>query len=497
VNAGASGPTQLLPHEFEGLRRVIRQVAGIHLRETKKPLVAGRLQRRLRELGLESFSDYLRLVEDSANGDERKELINCITTNKTSFFREPHHFDFLRGKVIPEILERVRAGMPKRIRIWSAGCSTGQEPWTIAMTVADALGSLAGWDVRILASDLDTNVLESAEHAVYDDEELASVPAPLRDRWFEPVAGGHRVNGALRALVTFRRINLVDFSSWKIRTHFDVIFCRNVAIYFDRPTQEALFDGLASLLEPTGYLLSGHSENLHGLSHVLRPLGNTVHVPMAQPSGALRGPRPAPAVQPRNIPPSPSPSSSPSPSPSTPEIAIQVGGVQASATGARLRTTLGSCIAVCLHDPEAQVGGMNHFLLPHDRTGNRGPSSFGVHAMEMLINAMMKLGGERHRFVAKVFGASQQFGPGSQHHVAKKNADFVLRFLADEGIPVVAQKLGARSALSVVFDTAEGRAFVRTFNRAPGVVEAERRHLAALSSASRSFADDITFFGAA
>ncbi len=487
MTAGSSGPTQLLPHEFEGLRRVIRQVAGIHLRETKKPLVAGRLQRRLRELGLESFSEYLRLVEDSANGDERKELINCITTNKTSFFREPHHFDFLRGKVIPEIVERVRAGMPRRIRIWSAGCSTGQEPWTIAMTVADALGSLAGWDVRILASDLDTNVLETAERAVYDDEELASVPAPLRDRWFESFAGGHRVKGPLRTLVTFRRINLVEFSSWKIRTHFDVIFCRNVAIYFDRPTQEALFDGLASLLEPTGYLLSGHSENLHGLSHVLRPLGNTVHVPLAQPSGALRRPQPAPAVQARNTP----------LSTSTPEIALQVGGVQASATGARLRTTLGSCIAVCLHDREARVGGMNHFLLPHDRTGSRGPSSFGVHAMEMLINAMMKLGGERHRFVAKVFGASEQFGSGSQHHVAKKNADFVLRFLAEEGIPVVAQKLGGRAALSVVFETAEGRAFVRTFDRAPDVVEAERRHLAALSSRRRAFDDDITFFGAA
>lgn len=493
MNAGTSGPTRLLPHEFEGLRRVIRQVAGIHLRETKKPLVAGRLQRRLRALGLETFSDYLRLVEDSANGDERKELINCITTNKTSFFREPHHFDFLRGKVIPEVVERARAGMPKRIRIWSAGCSTGQEPWTIAMTVADALGSLAGWDVRILASDLDTNVLEAAERAVYDDEELASVPAPQRDRWFEPVAGGQRVKAPLRSLVTFRRINLVDFSSWKIRTHFDVIFCRNVAIYFDRPTQEALFDGLASLLEPTGYLLSGHSENLHGLSHVLRPLGNTVHVPVAQSGGALRGPRPAPVEQARHMP----PSTSTSTSTSTSEIALQVGGVQASAAGARLRTTLGSCIAVCLHDPESRVGGMNHFLLPHDRTGNRGPSSFGVHAMEMLINAMMKLGGERHRFVAKVFGASEQLGPGSQSHVAKKNADFVLRFLAEEGIPVVAQKLGGRSALSVVFDTAEGRAFVRTFNRAPDVAEAERRHLAALSSASRAYDDDITFFGAA
>ena len=172
------------------------------------------------------------------------------------------------------------------------------------MTVAEALGSLAGWDVRILASDIDTRVLQKAERAVYDDELLESVPSGLRDRWFERAEGGRRVKGALRSLVAFRRMNLVAPSTWTIRTRFDVIFCRNVAIYFDRPTQDAMFTALAGLLEPTGYLLSGHAENLHWLSHILRPLGKTIHVPAAPSATLQRSPDPIlnevvpPAVRP-------------------------------------------------------------------------------------------------------------------------------------------------------------------------------------------------------
>lgn len=285
MNAKPAGPAELLPHDFERFRQLIRRLAGIDLRDTKRDLVAGRVQRRLRELGLSSFSEYLRLLEEDAT--EHEEFINSITTNKTSFFRESHHFDFLRETVLPEIALRARAGGPRRIRIWSAGCSTGQEPWTIAMVLADTLGLLAGWDVRILASDLDTSVLGAAARATYTGLELEDVPEKERARHFVAAPGGYRVRDSLRALVTFRRINLVAPEAWTIRTNFDVIFCRNVAIYFDQPTQALVFGELASRLEPTGYLITGHSENLHGLTHLVRPIGQTVHVPAASPRAAL------------------------------------------------------------------------------------------------------------------------------------------------------------------------------------------------------------------
>ena len=501
--------------EFEALRKVIRTATGIAMSEQKRELVAGRLAPRLRALSLSTFSDYLRFLSADATGAETNELVNRITTNKSSFFREPHHFDVLRTRLIPDLLDRAAApGGQKRIRIWSAACSNGQEPWSLAMTIADALGSLAGWDIRILASDLDTNVLATAERATYDEIATDDIPAALRAKYLEPAGNGEsRVIAPLRSLVTFRRLNLVEPSSWNVRTRFDAILCRNVAIYFDRPTQEVLFRGLAALLEPTGYLMSGHSENLHWLSSVLRPVGNTVHVLASAATSqavVIDAPPPPPSVRASMSPHvstalSPVLSARPKAQPasglrrSVPidgkrEIAIQVGGIHASARGAIVRTTLGSCVAACLYDLEAGIGGMNHFLLPEDRSGIRGPTNFGVHAMEMLINSIMKLGGDRRRFVAKLFGgADQQIA--SAMTVGQKNAEFAIRFLEEEGIPIVGQKIGGSAAMMVVFDTATGKAQVKTLERSQEVASAERSHVASLAKQAQTIPDDITFFG--
>lgn len=500
--------------EFDGLRKIIREVAGITLSDQKRELVAGRLQSRLRALGFTSFAEYLPYVTAEKAGEEGRELINCITTNKTSFFREPHHFAFMRERVIPDLLERVRGGAPRKIRIWSAGCSMGHEPWTIAMTLAESIGSLAGWDIRILASDLDTNVLATAEEAIYDEIALADVPAPLRAKYFQASRSGdgfYRVAAQLRSLVTFRRINLTAPASWSIRTQFDMVFCRNVAIYFDRPTQATVFTSLANQLTPHGYLVSGHSENLHWLSDVITPVGNTIHVrtgtvPSAPKSGVRPSARPrAPEAPPRatlatrtaqrpaaprahlQLPATTS-------SPSGREIAIQAGGVHASAEGITIRTLLGSCVAVCLYDPAVRIGGMNHFLLPADTGGgDRAPSTFGVHSMELLINGLMKLGADRRRLVAKVFGGGSVIG-GLTTAIGQRNVAFAREFLSDEGIQVVAQKVGATSALSVLFDTGTGTARVKELAAEPDVVRDERRCLQDLAR-PRSVDQDITFFG--
>lgn len=492
------GLTELDAREFEELRRFIHQTTGIALGDTKQPLVASRLGKRLRALGLASFTDYLRYLETDPTGVEAAELVNCITTNKTSFFREQHHFDVLARTVVPAIVERARRGGARRIRVWSTASSTGQEPWTIAMTLARALGSLAGWDVRILASDIDTNVLETAEAAVYDEEALADVPPDLRESAFERLSGGRRrVVAALRALVTFRRINLVA-PPWPIRTKFDVVFCRNVAIYFDRPTQQRLFEDLAAQLEPDGYLMSGHSENLHWMSHVLRPAGSTVY----RPTTAAAAPRLAAAPPPTRTMSGvrSAARARTSADADKPLVSIQAGGMHVAVRPTRIRTTLGSCVAACLWDPARRIGGMNHFMLPEAGTSSRPLATFGVHAMEMLVNAVMKAGADRSRIVAKVFGGSDVLSTGGgAGGVGAQNASFVLGYLADEGIPVIGQKLGTTSALSVELDTESGRVLVRTIDRDAALARVEGELTASIARAARESTridDAITVWGA-
>lgn len=495
--------------EFEALRQYIHRVAGIQLGNQKQHLVTGRLGPRLRALGLMSYGDYLDYVTHDKSGAEARELVNCITTNKTSFFREQHHFDALKSKIVPEIVARTRTGGSKKIRIWSSACSSGQEPWSIAMTLADALGSFAGWDIKILASDLDTNVLAKAENATYDEIAVEEIPAAYRTKYLEAAPDGEfRIAKALRDVVSFRCMNLIEASSWGFRSKFDVVFCRNVAIYFDKPTQEVLFKSLAAQLEPTGYLMSGHSENLHWLAAVLCPIGNTIHV-LTNPGRALPPPLPAahkpmaaPALSVSRLRVAAAPlpqraltrAAILSPVTGKKEVAIQVGGIHASAQGVIVKTTLGSCIAACLYDPVARVGGMNHFLLPEDKSGSRAPTNFGINAMEILITSLMKLGGDRRRFVAKVFGGAEPNRLGVTR-IGKQNAEFALGYLADEGIEVIAKKLGGETAMMVVFDTGEGKAFVKQVERAGDLLGEEQRHRAKLAAQMHPVDEDIVFFG--
>lgn len=271
---------RLTDREFARLRTIVREHTGIELRETKRALVCARLGRRLRHYGYTSFSEYCaHLDERDADGDERRCLINAITTTKTDFFRERHHFDFLQAEVVPALAAAGAGTGPVRLRLWSAGCSTGEEPYTIAITLLESLPRGRPWDVRILASDINTDVLRAAEAGVYGRDFLTDIPRALHQRYFEAVAGqpgGVAVSAAVRALVTLRRINLCR-RPWPIRTRFDVIFCRNVMIYFDRATQSALLDGLLATLAPGGYLFLGHSESLLGAEKGLRYVCRTVY----------------------------------------------------------------------------------------------------------------------------------------------------------------------------------------------------------------------------
>ena len=268
--------------EFNLLRALIVKETGICLADTKRLLVVSRLAKRLRALRFQTYSEYYQLLsKQDAGRVELRRLINCITTNKTSFFREPYHFEMLRYEVVPEIEQRAARVGERKIRIWSAGCSTGEEPYSIAFTLRQALGAAwPSWDVRILASDIDTDVLATAEEAVYPEESAASVPPELRQRFFMRGVGQSkglfRIRPELRALVTFRRINFVD-PVWPIRARFDAVFCRNVIIYFDKQMQRNLIERFAAHLKPHGYLFAGHSESLSWLTDLVTPLRNTVY----------------------------------------------------------------------------------------------------------------------------------------------------------------------------------------------------------------------------
>jgi len=458
--------------EFATFRKLIHGVAGINLSDSKRQLLCSRLGKRLRHHRFRSFSEYYAyLKKHDRDGSELLQMVNCITTNKTHFFREPHHFEFLRDRVLPEIARRGSLNQSRRLRIWSAGCSTGEEPYSIAMAIANHLKPRALWDVKILASDIDTDVLSQAEEGVYALDRLEDVAASERERWFEavaPEATEFRVKDELRESLIFRRINLIE-AAWPIKTHFDVIFCRNVTIYFDRSTQERLYERFARLLRPGGYLIAGHSENLTWLSHLFTPIGKTVYqvrgnLAASKAEAALPGRAPAPAPK------KPKVAAPAEMAPHLREVTLMSGGIHVSREPSVVRTLLGSCVAVCLHDPSSRVGGMNHFMLPDTGSSSMVSAAYGVHAMELLINGLMKLGGQRQRMIARVFGAANML-KGSQFDVPQSNARFALEFLEREGIPVLEERLGGDQPVWVKFSTHDGEARIR-------VVSGERERVA-------------------
>ena len=269
----------LSDQDFRFIAAEIHRRAGIVLHEHKRDMVYGRLVRRVRELGLPSFRAYCEHLQTPEGVDEVGFMINAITTNLTAFFREAHHFETMRTVALPEIVARGRE-VGRRLRLWSAACSSGEEPYSMAMTLLGSGVDLRGWDVRILATDLDTDMLARATRGVYAAEALAKVPLELRRRFTEPAQDDKRADAvtikpAVRQLVTFRQLNLLD--KWPMRGPFDIVFCRNVLIYFDAETKARVIRGLNDILRPGGWLCLGHSESLLSGSHDLKLVGHTVY----------------------------------------------------------------------------------------------------------------------------------------------------------------------------------------------------------------------------
>jgi chemotaxis protein methyltransferase CheR len=247
--------------EFYRISDYVKRHYGIHLKEAKMTLVMGRLQQLLHQKGYSSFSEYFDYIVSDKSGAAVAQMIDKITTNHTFFMREPEHFTYLRDRVLPHLAQTLR---DKDLRIWSAGCSTGQEPYTLAMILRDFFGSSQdGWDTKVLATDLSSQVLDKAIAGVYPDDQVSALPKLWKSTYFRSISRGEWVvDERIRKEVIFRRFNLMD-PVFPFRKKFHVIFCRNVMIYFDNPTKEALINKFWEITEPGGYLFVGHSESLN------------------------------------------------------------------------------------------------------------------------------------------------------------------------------------------------------------------------------------------
>jgi chemotaxis protein methyltransferase CheR len=268
------GGLALTDRELAAIARLVYTESGITLHDGKRALVMARLQKRLRSGGFTSFSAYLKHVEADASGEELTQLLDAIATNHTSFFREPQHFEILRTRVLPGA-----TGHGRRIAIWSAACSTGEEPYTLAMELWSHLGDAAPSQARLLASDLSTKALRTARSGVYRMDRVEGVPLEVLRRHFErglgAQAGYARVADHVRRMVEFRQLNLLSMPP--LHETFDVIFCRNVMIYFDRDVQQRVVAMLERYLSPGGYLFISHSESLNGVTHGLSWIAPAVY----------------------------------------------------------------------------------------------------------------------------------------------------------------------------------------------------------------------------
>lgn len=260
----------LSPQQFNRIARLAEGLAGIILKEHKQQMINARLSRRIRALKMSSFEEYLSLLEGPKANTEVENFINSVTTNLTSFFREKHHFEHFST----QLLEPLAKSGTKRIRVWSAGCSTGEEPYTIAMTALNAKCWQSSWDFKILATDLDTNVLAHGKAGHYRADKAEAIPSEMR-RWTTRGGDGIDIRQDCKKLITFRQLNLLE--QWPMRGPFDAIFCRNVMIYFDADTKANLVQRYANLLAPHGVLYLGHSESLLGTHPLLTREGQTTY----------------------------------------------------------------------------------------------------------------------------------------------------------------------------------------------------------------------------
>ena len=270
---------KLTESNFRTISDLVYQHCGINLHDGKKELVRARLAKRLRECSFNFFSDYIEHLQKNRDSKEFTDFIDSLSTNLTSFFREKQHFDYLEQKFLPKIMEQKSKFSNHKIRVWSAGCSSGEEPYSLAITLLEAISQNTKWDAKILATDISTRILTKAKAGIYDEQKIGPIPTLQRNKYLAETKQNRQklfeVNNNLRRIIAFKYLNLMK--DWPFKGPLDFIFCRNVMIYFDKPTQEKLVNRFWDILEPGGLLFTGHSESLTGINHKFNYIQPTIY----------------------------------------------------------------------------------------------------------------------------------------------------------------------------------------------------------------------------
>ena len=267
--------------EFDAIRTLVKEKTGISLGLHKRDLVVSRLAKRLRSLELGSFKEYIQILQDDPDGQEIVHMINRITTNKTDFYREKHHFDYMTAKLLPALYQRGESTGKRKIRVWSSASSSGEEPYTIAITMSEFFKDRPGWDWKILATDLDTTMLSKASKGEYEERLLEPVPRPILNKYFTKLGKGpgalYKVIPQLREKILFRKFNLMS-AQYPFRVELDFIFCRNVLIYFENKEKLEIVTKMHHVLAPEGHIFVGHSESLMMAKDLYNYVGTTIYV---------------------------------------------------------------------------------------------------------------------------------------------------------------------------------------------------------------------------
>lgn len=272
ARANSQIPDTISDSDFAEIVRITLEVSGISIDDSKRPMIYSRFSRRLRELKLNSFADYINILK-KGDSDEYRAFINTVTTNLTYFFREPHHFEYLRETAIPALMKR--NAHKRQLRLWSSACSSGQEAYSIAMVLA-AQANLSDWKKRILATDIDTDMVHTCAQGVYSTEALRGLEPEVKNKWLGQTPDGNwQVKENLRSMLMAKHLNL--FSNWPFRSDVDVIFCRNALIYFDESHQHQLLQKFADFQTPGAYLFLGHSESIKSSAIPYKRVSNTVY----------------------------------------------------------------------------------------------------------------------------------------------------------------------------------------------------------------------------
>lgn len=278
VQLAVADKTELTDEQYQLVSQTVYRHCGINLHDGKKELVRSRLAKLLRKYNKTSYSEYIEEVLADPDGPVFSEFINSLTTNLTMFFREPNHFDFLGENIMPKLILSKSSEGNCRIRAWSAGCSSGEEPYSIAMLIRDSINNINKWDIKILASDISSSILEKAREGKYDKDRIVNVPPALKSKYMTRISTEKnkvQISSDIKEMIAFKYLNLIK--QWPVKGPFDFIFCRNVMIYFDKQTQQKLINNFWNVLAPGGILFTGHSESLTGIKHSFKYVEPTIY----------------------------------------------------------------------------------------------------------------------------------------------------------------------------------------------------------------------------